>query len=442
MLRRFTDEELTARLRAGDAAAFDELYRRYAAKLGAYGGRLVGDRTLGEDVAQAALTNAYQALRRGTEPRFVKAWLYRIARNCALELLERRRELLPGETEEQATFDDGNANHATRGELLHAIQALPERQQSVFLLRELKGLRIDDIAAELGLSSNQVEQSLFAARNRLAEFLIFGGRLNCETLEQLDVDALGRHGKRALKAHLRGCAGCRASAPVAFGKVGIGIALLPAQLFGLARGWVTSLIGAGAAPAAKVAAVAAAGAVAASPIAAPKLLQAVESATSSDAALAASSPELAAGPPPWFERSQPLALLVAAATPAAPLAARTAPLALAPSPPAAVPERVQEATPAGEPVADEPPADEALVDEPPVVEAAVEEEVLTEEPQADETPIDAPADEEAATDAPAPEQPVTEEPAADELAAEEPAAEAPAVEETVHEKPLLEEPLP
>jgi hypothetical protein len=41
--------------------------------------------------------------------------------------------------------------------------ALPDRQRRVYVLRELHGLRIDETAAELGLTAAQVEQSLFAA---------------------------------------------------------------------------------------------------------------------------------------------------------------------------------------------------------------------------------------------------------------------------------------
>jgi DNA-directed RNA polymerase specialized sigma24 family protein len=74
-----TDERLARSLSAGEAAAFDELYRRYARRLSAYGARLLGDASAGEDVAQIALFNAYQALCRGSEPMHIRAWLFRIA---------------------------------------------------------------------------------------------------------------------------------------------------------------------------------------------------------------------------------------------------------------------------------------------------------------------------------------------------------------------------
>ena len=43
LLARLSDEHLGGRLAAGEAAAFDELYRRYARRLAAYGANLTGD---------------------------------------------------------------------------------------------------------------------------------------------------------------------------------------------------------------------------------------------------------------------------------------------------------------------------------------------------------------------------------------------------------------
>lgn len=384
----------------------------------------MGDRALGEDVAQATLLSAYQSLRRGTEPRHVKAWLYRIAHNAALELLERRRELLPGETEECAGAD-GYANHAAQGELLRAMQSLPVRQQRVYLLREVQGLRIDDIAAELGLSSNQVEQSLFAARNRLAEFLVFGARLDCDTLEGIDVGSLGREGKRALKSHLRSCASCRAGRPgVAAGRV-LG-ALLPAQVFGIARGWVTALVGGGATPAAaKIAAAAAVGAVAVSaPVTAPKLLHVIEDFARPEVALAAAPRELAASAPalltPWYERTQPFALVAGASEPVVGPASRPLPSGV-PSAPAA---------------ADEPAVEEHAEEEEAVAESdeAVDDETSAEEEEVAEEPV--------AEDLPHAEEPPAEESVAEEPPAEEPYVEEPLVEEPPVEEPVVEEPVP
>ena len=100
-VKRLSDENLGRRLASGEAAAFDELYRRYVHRLAAYGAHLLGDGAAGDDVAQAALLKAYGALRDGRVPDRMRPWLYRIAHNVAIDLVSRRREWPTAEVPEQ-----------------------------------------------------------------------------------------------------------------------------------------------------------------------------------------------------------------------------------------------------------------------------------------------------------------------------------------------------
>jgi RNA polymerase sigma factor (sigma-70 family) len=204
LLRRLSDETLGRRLAAGEAAAFDELYRRYAHRLSAYGAHLLGDGVSGDDVAQASLLKAYGALRDGRVPERMRPWLYRIAHNTAIDLVARRRELPSAELPEPPGEDSPDG-----GALVTALAGLPDRQRRVYVLREIHGLRIDETAAELGLTGSQVEQALFAARNRLAELLVFGERLSCVAVRRLAAGPLEVGERRALKTHLRSCPACR-----------------------------------------------------------------------------------------------------------------------------------------------------------------------------------------------------------------------------------------
>lgn len=203
-LRRLSDEALGRRLAGGEAPAFDELYRRYVHRLAAFGTHLLGDGATGDDVAQVALIRAYQALRRGVEPASIRPWFFRIAHNVAIDIVRSRREI-PSALMSEGRWDDGYE----AGALLSAIAALPERQRQVFVLRELHGLRIDEAAAEIGLTVAQVEQALFAARNRMAEQLVFGERLGCLAVRRLAAGPLDQRERRALKTHLRSCGACR-----------------------------------------------------------------------------------------------------------------------------------------------------------------------------------------------------------------------------------------
>ena len=229
-LRRLSDESLGRRLASGEAAAFDELHRRYVHRLAAYGAQLLGDATSGEDVAQASLLKAYAALRAGRFPETVRPWLYRIAHNCAIDAVARRRELLL-ELPDRPAPD----HHPAAGDLVAALASLPDRQRHVFVLREVHGLRIDETATELDLAPAQVEQALFAARNRLAEHLVFGERLSCVAVRRLATGPLDASERRALKTHLRSCPACRQ----AVGSTGGLLGALPAG----ALDWLRALPG-------------------------------------------------------------------------------------------------------------------------------------------------------------------------------------------------------
>ncbi len=248
LFKRLSDENLGSRLASGEAAAFDELYRRYAHRLAAYGSHLLGDAASGDDVAQAAMLKAYAALRDGRVPDRMKPWLFRIAHNAAIDLVARRRELSTDTLPEQPSAE----REPFAGALLEALATLPDRQRRVYVLREVHGLRIDETAAELGLTAAQVEQSLFAARNRLAEQLVFGDRLNCVTVQRLAAGPLDASERRALKTHLRTCNDCRQT----MGLRGRALSLFPTGTgFEWLRGLGAGLIGGGGPVAAKVGAV-------------------------------------------------------------------------------------------------------------------------------------------------------------------------------------------
>src|SRR3954447_11513063 len=261
LFRRLSDEQLGGRLATGEAAAFDELYRRYVHRLAAYGSHLLGDPAAGDDVAQATLLKAYGALRAGRVPDKMRPWLFRIAHNSAIDLVVRRRELPAAELPEVPSRDA----EPLAGALVTALAALPERQRRVFVLRELHGMRIAETAGELGLTATQVEQALFAARNRLAELLVFGERLDCVTVQRLAAGPLDATERRALKTHLRSCAGCRRAVP----RRSRGPVWLPGPSLEWLRG---SLVGGAGPAAAKVGAVVATATIAGSvPIVAPRV---------------------------------------------------------------------------------------------------------------------------------------------------------------------------
>src|SRR5215218_5278428 len=164
-----SDERLVDLVRAGSDPAFEAIVERYRQVLMRYVSRLLPPERA-EDVVQQAFVKAYEAMHRDEAELNLRPWLYRIAHNGALNAL-RDRSLAHAQLDERI---DGverpdQALERTLGlrELVVAVQALPERQRSAILLRELEGRTYEEIAAALGVTDGAVRQLLNRARNSL-----------------------------------------------------------------------------------------------------------------------------------------------------------------------------------------------------------------------------------------------------------------------------------
>jgi RNA polymerase sigma factor (sigma-70 family) len=164
-----SDERLVDLVRAGSDPAFEAIVERYRRSLMRYVSRLLPPEGA-EDVVQQSFVRAYEAMHRDSAELNLRPWLYRIAHNGALNAV-RDRALGHAELDERI---DGverpdQALERTTGlrNLVVAVQALPERQRSAILLRELEGRSYEEIAIALGVSDGAVRQLLNRARNTL-----------------------------------------------------------------------------------------------------------------------------------------------------------------------------------------------------------------------------------------------------------------------------------
>jgi RNA polymerase sigma-70 factor (ECF subfamily) len=179
------DEEIVARVRAGEVALYELLMRRHNRTVYRAIRSLLRDEDEVEDVMQQAYVSAYAKLDafRG-EARF-STWLVAVALNEARGRL-RRRTL-------RAVQDDGvtpsgpptpESEVAMRelvGSVERAVDRLPGAYRTVFVLREVEGLDTASTAAALDVSEEVVKTRLHRARALLREML--AGELDRATPE-------------------------------------------------------------------------------------------------------------------------------------------------------------------------------------------------------------------------------------------------------------------
>jgi RNA polymerase sigma-70 factor (ECF subfamily) len=162
---------LVERARAGDQAAFAQLFEQYHAPILNYLHRMVSDRALAEDLTQDTFIKAYNALPRTKPDLAFKAWLYRIATNTAISHLRRGKIIrwLPFLTDRETPDEHIEKSVARKMDISEALSKLPQHYATALLLRHYQGLSLAETAQALDVTENAAKLRLFRARKAFAQ---------------------------------------------------------------------------------------------------------------------------------------------------------------------------------------------------------------------------------------------------------------------------------
>jgi RNA polymerase sigma factor (sigma-70 family) len=167
-------QALLARARAGETAAFEQLYRWFERPVFTLALRLTGRREEAQDILQDTMLKLFDRLQdfRGDAPFW--GWLRQIAVNESLMLLRRRGRFLAEEADEAALPDEGlmlpprAAEAAVLGE---ALAKLPDVTRSVIWLYHAEGYTHEEIAAATGKTKSFSKSQLARGTRRLRALL-------------------------------------------------------------------------------------------------------------------------------------------------------------------------------------------------------------------------------------------------------------------------------
>ncbi len=178
------DVRLMLAFGAGDAAAFDALFRRWAAPLLRYLERMVRDHAAAEDLLQEVFLRVHRARDRYLPEARFSTWLYRIATNLALNELRRphlRRPHRSMDDEETAPLaaetpaaDDVADARRTGQAAWRELERLPEKQRAALCLSAVEGLSYAEVARALEVTDKAVKALVHRARSTLAQRLKTG----------------------------------------------------------------------------------------------------------------------------------------------------------------------------------------------------------------------------------------------------------------------------
>lgn len=189
--------ELLRAAKRGDSAAFESLMGAYERRVYGLCLRMMGNAHDGEDAAQEAMIRIWQKIGQCRDEAALSTWIYRVTANACTDALRKRSRQAapsleamreegfeavdPAQTpEEAAQADEG------RRAMAQAIAGVPQEMRSVFLMRDVHGLSVEQTARALGVSQGTVKSRLSRAREKIAQQLRAAG-----------ICTAGRKGERA-----------------------------------------------------------------------------------------------------------------------------------------------------------------------------------------------------------------------------------------------------
>lgn len=173
------EKDLIEAFQSGDEFAFVSLYNRYKTPVYGFCVKMLGDKTLAQDVLQETFLRVYENRDRLIKTSSFKSWVFTIARNQCLNQLRRsKRQVLledgPGEAS-SPPVPHGQMAHLEKSEQVqlvnHFLDQLKDDYREVIILREYQNLSYAEIAAVTRSTLSAVKSRLFKARRKLASFM-------------------------------------------------------------------------------------------------------------------------------------------------------------------------------------------------------------------------------------------------------------------------------
>jgi RNA polymerase sigma factor (sigma-70 family) len=178
------EKELALLISEGDELAFKQLYNRLLPYLAGTGIKILKSEVAVAEVIQETLIRIWVHREKLRQVNYPRAWIYRVFSNeCFRYLKKYGLQPIPLEAVTEMELDEGvnNAELAysmkETKEIIHqVVTSLSPRQRQIYQLSREQGLKIPEIAAELGLASKYVKKTLLVALHTIRRQLTKAGK--------------------------------------------------------------------------------------------------------------------------------------------------------------------------------------------------------------------------------------------------------------------------
>ena len=186
----WTDEELVARAKGGDADSFNQLVLRWERPIYALAYRVIGREEDARDVCQETFLRAFRALPGFKGEAKFSSWLYRIALNLCRDWIRRQRRAptvqmpegvdpieVAGEGGPVESIEELVARRELSAVVEEAMALLPEEQRTAIILKEYHGMTFQEISDLQGCPLSTVKTRLYQGLSVLRRQLEKNGRM-------------------------------------------------------------------------------------------------------------------------------------------------------------------------------------------------------------------------------------------------------------------------
>ena len=187
-----SDETLVMLTLAGEQNAYEILVTRYQNTVISSAITITKNRFMAEDAAQDDFVTAWMKLNTLQEPQKYASWVRRIAKNCALNMINRYRSFLPLDIVDNLNINDSGAENPAeryalseeRSEVKKTVEMLPQKVRQIIHLHYFEDLSIAEIADRMRISEGTVKRQLHDGRKRIRKELCAMNEKYNDTLVQ------------------------------------------------------------------------------------------------------------------------------------------------------------------------------------------------------------------------------------------------------------------
>lgn len=176
--------KLVRKIKQGDGEALEEIVKRYSNKVYSLAFHLTHDNSAAEEIMQDVFLTIISKIGTLENDAYFATWLYRVTSNAAYGFLRKEKKYIEHMPVEEIDHDQIVADYDwselpddvllsdESGEIIRrAIENLPDSMRTIVVMKDVEGLKNEEIAASLGLSLAAVKSRLHRGRLMLRDTL-------------------------------------------------------------------------------------------------------------------------------------------------------------------------------------------------------------------------------------------------------------------------------